>query len=58
MDSAGNVFVTDNQANRRVQKFTDSGTYLTQWGGIDGTGNGEFDSPTGITVDDLGIVKQ
>jgi len=31
-DGAGNVYVLDSQSDR-VQKFTASGTYLTQWGG-------------------------
>ena len=48
-DSAGNVYVTD--ANR-VQKFTATGTFLTQWGSY-GTADGEFTGAAGIAVDSL-----
>ena len=42
MDAAGDVYVCDSN-NHRIQKFTGSGTYLTQWGSF-GTGNGQFRS--------------
>ena len=47
--SSGNVYVVDT-GNRRVQKFTSTGTYLTQWGSF-GSGNGQFNTPTGVAVD-------
>ena len=31
IDSSGNVFVADT-ANHRIQKFTNSGTFVTKWG--------------------------
>ncbi len=49
VDSHENVYVADTD-NRRVQKFTSSGTYLTQWGS-EGVGNGQFDRPYKIAVD-------
>jgi DNA-binding beta-propeller fold protein YncE len=49
LDSSNNVYVADN-LNNRVEKFTSSGNYLTQWGGS-GSGNGQFEGPTGIAVD-------
>src|SRR5690606_13054459 len=42
VDSSGNVYVSDGSMNR-VQKFDNSGTYLTQWGSY-GTGEGQFTS--------------
>ena len=41
--------------NHRVQKFTRDGKFLMGWGGL-GNGDGEFNSPWGITVDELGHV--
>jgi len=49
VDATGNVYVLD-RSNNRVQKFTSTGTYLTQWG-TNGAGNGQFNSPTGVAVD-------
>ena len=49
VDSANNVYVTD-VPNNRVEKFTSSGNYLTQWGSA-GNGNGQFDLPLGIAAD-------
>lgn len=43
------VFVTDSQ-NNRVQVFDTSGNYLRKFG-TSGSGNGEFNSPVGITID-------
>ena len=51
---SGNVFVTDS-TNHVIQRFSNIGTPLAQWGGF-GTGNGEFDIPFGITVDNTGNV--
>jgi DNA-binding beta-propeller fold protein YncE len=52
--STGSVYVTDN-GNNRVEKFTSSGTYLTQWGSF-GSDNGQFKYPYGIAVDNSGNV--
>lgn len=50
----GLVYVLDRD-NNRVQKFSNSGTYILKWGSS-GTGNGQFSSPRGITVDSSGNV--
>jgi DNA-binding beta-propeller fold protein YncE len=50
--------VTDYLKNQ-VQVFTDTGTFITQWGSNDtepGTALGLFDAPTGIVVDSMGNV--
>jgi hypothetical protein len=44
-----NVYVAD-WSNNRIQKFSSSGTFITKWGSI-GSGNTEFDHPTGVTTD-------
>ena len=49
VDSSGNVYVAD-VGNHRVQKFTSTGTFITQWGTL-GHGNGQFDAPWGIAID-------
>ena len=43
------MYVADT-GNHRVQKFFSGGTYITQWG-IEGNGESQFNSPTGLTVD-------
>jgi tripartite motif-containing protein 71 len=53
VDGSGSVFAVD--ANDRVQKFDNSGTFLTTWG-TTGTGNGQFNDPTGVAVDGSGHV--
>lgn len=53
-DAAGNVYVSDTQ-NNRVQKYSSTGTFLTQWGST-GSGNGQFNLPRGIAVDGNGTV--
>ena len=40
--------------NHRVQKFTEDGTFIAEWGGY-GQGLGEFDMPWGICVDEEGF---
>jgi sugar lactone lactonase YvrE len=52
VDGAGNVYVSDTW-NHRVEKFSATGTFLTQWGSKDqqiGAGAGEFYGPRGIAV--------
>ena len=49
-----NVYVCDTM-NHRVQKFTRDGEFLMEFGGH-GKGDGEFDMPWGICVDELGDV--
>jgi hypothetical protein len=54
VDSSDNVYVVDSN-NNRVQKFTSTGTFITQWGTM-GVGNGQFNAPQGIGVDSSGTV--
>lgn len=54
MDPSGNVYVTDTD-NNRIQKFSSSGTFITKWGSY-GTGDGQFDTPSGVAVDASGNV--
>ncbi|HVP40294.1 MAG TPA: FlgD immunoglobulin-like domain containing protein [Candidatus Saccharimonadales bacterium] len=65
VDSLGNVYVTERDmwsmgtwppvADNRVQKFTNSGVFLDQWGG-NGTGPGEFNWPEDVAPAPGGIV--
>ena len=48
-DAQGNVYCTDGRSHE-VRKFTADGRFITGWGGL-GDGNGQFNSPWGITVD-------
>lgn len=54
VDSSGNVYVAD-AGNNRIQKFTSSGNYVTQWGSR-GDGDGQFGNLEGIAVDSSGNV--
>jgi len=52
------VYVADT-GNNRIQKFTSSGVYSTQWGFYapsEGNGNGEFYNPEGVAVDNNGNI--
>ncbi|KPA17125.1 hypothetical protein MHK_002659, partial [Candidatus Magnetomorum sp. HK-1] len=42
------MYIVDSE-NHRIQKFTDDGGFITRWG--TGDGNGEFNSPRGIALD-------
>ncbi len=53
-DAVGNVYAADTY-NHRVQKFTDTGVYLAQWGSF-GSGNGQFKYPMGVATDAAGNV--
>jgi streptogramin lyase len=54
-DAAGNVYVVDS-GNARVQKFTNTGVYLTQWGSP-GSGDGQFSAnPWALAADAAGNV--
>ncbi len=48
-DADGNVYCTDGRSHE-VRKFTADGRFVTAWGEL-GDGNGQFNSPWGITVD-------
>jgi sugar lactone lactonase YvrE len=52
--SEGDVFISDAQ-NRRIQKFTSDGQFITKWGS-QGTSDGEFHFPQGIAVGSNGDV--
>jgi DNA-binding beta-propeller fold protein YncE len=54
-DAVGDVYVTDLNNQRRIQKFTSTGTYLTQWGSP-GSGDGQFNFPYGVATDADGNV--
>ena len=54
VDGGGNVFVADTN-NNRIQKFTNTGTFLTKWGSM-GSGDGQFSSPERVAVDGSGSV--
>jgi len=53
VDAAGSVYVTD-EGNHRVQKFTASGTYVSQFGNV--AGSGLLGSPSSIAVNGSGNV--
>jgi DNA-binding beta-propeller fold protein YncE len=47
--------VTEEWNNHRIQVFTSSGAYLTQWGSL-GSGAGQFNEALGVAVDGSGNV--
>ena len=53
VDSSDKVYITNSNTgsgSNPVQKFTNNGTFITTWG-YEGSGNGQFISPSGIAVD-------
>ncbi len=48
VDSSGNVWVVDD-GNNRIEEFNEKGEYLQKFGS-EGTGNGQFKSPTNIAI--------
>jgi DNA-binding beta-propeller fold protein YncE len=52
--NTGNIFVAD-MGNDRIQKFSPTFTFIKEWGGT-GTGNGKFNTCTGIALDSNGNV--
>ena len=54
MDSSDNVYVAD-LFNNQIQKFDSNGKFITKWGS-EGTGDGQFDNPSGIALDSSGNV--
>jgi len=50
VDDDGSIYVTD-LGNKRVQKFSSNGEYITEWGNS-GKQSGEFHYPSGIAVSD------
>jgi hypothetical protein len=59
VDGSGNVYVTEEGSivtgGGRVQKFTNSGVFITSWGSV-GSGYGQFDGAYGVAVDTSGNV--
>ena len=51
----GEIYVTDGYGNSRVVKFSKEGRYITAWG-RHGKGEGEFDLPHAVVVDQQGRV--
>ena len=49
-----NVYIAD-WRNDRIQKFSAEGRFLVKFGSS-GTGNGEFNRPTGVAVDQEGLI--
>ena len=49
VDASGSVYAVDH-GNHRVQRFTDTGGYLGQWG-TQGSGNGQFLYPYSVATD-------
>lgn len=54
MDLEGNILVSEGR-NNRVQIFRPDGTFLAKFGSL-GTGDNEFDRPSGITVTPEGYI--
>jgi len=54
VDGSNNIYVTD-YLGHNVQKFDSNGNSLTQWG-TQGSSNGQFYQPNGITTDSQGIL--
>src|SRR6266581_1899318 len=67
-DADDNAYVVDS-GNNRIQKFTKDGRFLAQWGtpghgdgrfvmkvGRSGSGEGEFNRPSGVAVDNDGVI--
>jgi hypothetical protein len=54
LDSAGNIYITDNR-NCRIQKFGPAGKYLTTFG-RKGQGPGEFSEPSSLDIDPNGLI--
>ncbi len=52
VDAEGCIYVVD-KINHRVQEFDVSGKYVDHWGS-EGSGNGQFESPSGIAIDSTG----
>jgi streptogramin lyase len=53
-DRGGFIYIADT-SNRRIQKFTSGGYFITYWGSS-GNGDGQFYAPVGIAVDSIGFV--
>jgi DNA-binding beta-propeller fold protein YncE len=54
-DRAGAMYVTEGWDRNQIRKYSPSGVFDTTWGS-EGSGDGQFTSPQGITIDNLGNV--
>ncbi len=54
VDAAGNCYVTVDDEHK-VKKFDAAGAFVTEWGGY-GNGDGQLNTPLGITIDPQGDV--
>ena len=54
-DAAGNIFVSDANANARIAKFGKNGKFIKSWGSR-GTEPGQFDMPSSLALDAKGNV--
>ena len=55
VDSSANVYVTDGSNQHRIQKFTSTGNFITNWGS-QGTGDGQFSSASDLAIKSSNIV--
>lgn len=54
VDAAGNIYVA-NRDNNRIDKFSNSGAYITAWGSY-GSGDGQFEQPVRVAIGSQGTV--
>ena len=54
LDKKDNIFVSDRD-NHRIQVFNDEGQFLHKWG-EKGNGDGQFNYPLGITLNNQGNI--
>ena len=47
--------ITESKSLTITQKFDNNGKFVTKWG-TEGTGDGQFEEPTGIAIDSSGNV--
>jgi hypothetical protein len=55
VDAVGGAVFAVDTGNNRVEKFDASGVYVSQFGTV-GAGNGQLTDPTGIAVDNSGVL--
>jgi streptogramin lyase len=55
VNDAGEIFIADGYANARVHKFTSDGKLIMSWGDP-GSGDGQFNLPHGVWIDNQGRV--
>jgi hypothetical protein len=55
INNTPHVCLGSTHRNDRIQKFTNTGTFIREWGD-DGTGNGQINGPVGVSIDSKGNV--